>query len=99
MSATGPWKELFTLIDLISKPNSCNDHIYHLHASQALNLIFVQSVGGGGRKSGGQKGRYVLHEDVSTQGMLESDGFLVSTSGKAALTKRLSKVLRTPRNT
>ena len=32
----------------IGKPNPCNDHIYHSHASESLNLIFFNLKGGQG---------------------------------------------------
>jgi hypothetical protein len=31
----------------IAKPNFCNDHIYHFHASEALNVIFFSFFFGG----------------------------------------------------
>ena len=51
--------KMFTLLDVFRKPNSCNDHIYHFHASESPNLIFPDLEEGG---DGGK--RYSLKEKL-----------------------------------
>ena len=39
---SGRWKKkVYTSRFSTGKPNPCNDHIYHFHASESLNLIFL----------------------------------------------------------
>ena len=43
-----PERIVYTSRFWTGKPNCCNDHIYHSHASESLNLIFFNLKGGGG---------------------------------------------------